>query len=477
MSLLNKINTFLENLNKKLDTKLDALRRDSYYLKYSKNPSHRFIWKTLFKEDNRLSFEPISARKKKTANTRAKNLVHVVNLVDPSRLKNKSLSNRIMWALDSMGSAKAEGVKRLGASTGGIKLPNWQPVRLKRSAASVFKSPKDFAFLKDLLDEAAKSIGADDLIFYSNLDCAIAPDTYQKLLQENADVTEFLRKDIDTPDGLEETWTAPFSVYEIGVDAFCIRKSVYLESREILPDCVIGEPHWDTVYSGILNKRYEVTQNTHDLYHIKHEQQWDDANLSKAGDHNKTLYEDALNYGLMEDALISVKAQTVVILFKSSLSNEDNDKWGQLIKQLGLFANRFETVFCEFTEGNSPLTPYINKTKYFPIFNTNEYTKKLNQTNAIINCLLHYFSNFKNIIILQEGIESININHLKSIQLELQNNKICKQKNVVALKSSEARQNELDFYEQNINIVSGDIRKISFINDNGLLELLHNYET
>jgi hypothetical protein len=475
MSFFGTINKYLEKLNARLDKKLEKVNKTAYPLRFSTNRWHRFIWKRFFKKRNILSFSSIKGKKLRASSAVARHVVHVTNLMDPRATKDADLRSRLTFALGSINKTKRANTTLLACSSKPLPSSNiWKTRKLSRDARSVFGEGKDFAFLKDMLDAGAALVGPDDLIFYSNLDCPLSPSIYQNLLRGNEDVTEFLRRDIDVPPSYDAIFGAPYSLYEIGVDGLSIRKSVYLEIRDKLPDCVIGEPHWDTAYSGILHKHYEVSQNTSDLYHIKHEQQWDDSSLSVSGNHNKELYYNCINYGLMDDELISLKKQTVIILLNPSLSPRNDRHVGNLIAQVSLFNSKFEVIFSEFLEGDSAMAKLVSNIKYLPILNTNKHTACLNQENSIVNCLLHQFSNFKNIIVFKSSINNINLNLIKEAQLALQKHGFYKNKDIIAVKNNNIAEKELDIYGKNVNIKK--IKDISYINDDGLLELLNNYD-
>ena len=470
MSFLDKVNSFLSDLNYWLDSKISRINQEAYTLKFSTNRWHRFIWRRFFKKAPVLRFSRVSQRHAPSGV--AAKIIHVCNLLNPVDIENKDLRLRVGASLDSIIGAKKTNVTLLGCAPTNHSVKGWKHFQLDRTAASVFTKSKDFAFIKDMLDAAASLAGPEDFILYSNSDCAIPPEFYQDIYKNNFDITEFLRKDVDfSPDPGFNIFSARSSVYEIGVDGLCIRKSVYMEIRDQLPDCVIGEPHWDTSFSGILNKNYDVHQST-ELYHIKHGQQWDDNNLTEAGEHNKRLYRECVDYGLMDDNLISLKKGTALILLDSDKSRPDDSHLSKLIHDLSFYNKKFTIIFAELKDESTRTAKFVNNIQYFPIYNENEHTACLNQTNAITNCLLHQFSNFNNIIIIKPTISDINLSLIKEIQLALQNNGIFINKDIFAIKSNKILDNELDIYEKNANM-----EDVTYINDDGLLELLNNYDT
>lgn len=469
MSLLDKVNSFLSDLNHRLDSKISRINQEAYTLKFSRNRWHQFIWRKFFKKAPVLRFSRVAHRHPPTIV--AKKIIHVCNLLNPIDIRNEDLRRRIEISLDSVTCAKKTNVTLLGCSPTNPLVQGWKHLELNRTAASVFTKSKDFAFIKDMLDAAASLAGPEDFIFYSNLDCAIPPDLYEDIYENNFDITEFLRKDVDfSTDSSFNIFNARSSVYEIGVDGLCIRKSVYMDIRDQLPDCVIGEPHWDTSFSGILNKNYDVHQST-ELYHIKHPQQWDDNDLTEAGEYNKRLYRECVDYGLMDDNLISLKKGTALILLDSDKSRPEDSHLSKLIHDLSFYNKKFTIIFSELKDQSTRTAKFVSNIQYLPIYNENEHTACLDQTNAITNCLLHQFSNFNNIIIIKPTISNINLSLIKEIQLALQNNGIFINEDIFAIKSNKISNNELDIYEKNANM-----EDITYINDDGLLELLNNYD-
>tara|TARA_R110000824_G_scaffold86593_2_gene214144 strand:+ start:1508 stop:2794 length:1287 start_codon:yes stop_codon:yes gene_type:complete len=422
-----------------------------------------------FRKASTLKFSRISRGSRR--GTKANQIIHVCNLLNPSTVKSEGLRFRIQSSLDSISAARKTKVTLVGCSPEDPLVEGWRHHSLTRTAASVFKESKDFAFIKDMLDAGALLAGPDDFIFYSNLDCSIPPQFYEDIYKSNADITEFLRKDVDfSADSGFDIFNARSSVYEIGVDGLCIRKSVYMEIRDQLPDCVIGEPHWDTVYSGILHKNYEVHQST-ELYHIKHAQQWDDSHLTEAGEHNRRLYRECVNYGLMEDNLISLKKGSALILLDSSRKASEVEHLAGLINTLSFYKDKMDIIFCELKNIDDSPPVYVSNIKYFPIVSTNKYTSCLDQTNTIINCLLHQFSSFTNVIVIKSSLDAISLTLIKEIQLALHHHGLFINEDIFAIKSKKILDNELDIYEKNANM-----EDVSYINDDGLLELLNNHD-
>ena len=72
---------------------------------------------------------------------------------------------------------------------------------------------------------------------------------------------------------------------------------------------------------------------------------------------------------------------------------------------------------------------------------------------------------------MKPTISHINLSLIKEIQLALQNNGIFINEDIFAIKSNKISNNELDIYEKNANM-----EDVTYINDDGLLELLNNYD-
>ncbi len=170
----------------------------------------------------------------------------------------------------------------------------------------MFGEPSNKPFLKDLFDLALEHAEPADWLLFSNVDTALAPDFYRDLEKRRATVVEYQRQDVaGNPRTLEELFHNPNRPYSVGLDAFAIRAQYYSEIREWLPDFVVGEPHWDTIYTGIFRKLIPVQRDGIRLFHPDHERMWSLAAPSAAGRHNHELFVECLERGLAEKSLIS----------------------------------------------------------------------------------------------------------------------------------------------------------------------------
>jgi hypothetical protein len=207
--------------------------------------------------------------------------------------------------LQSVERARRSNVVLLAATDDVWPNANWEILPLGRTA-STLGEPSNKPFLKDLCDLAFERTAPNDWILYSNVDCAFAPDLYDDLFRRSATVVEYQRQDIEgNPRTLDALFSNPRKAYPMGIDGIAIRAQFYEEIRELLPDFVVGEPHWDTVYSGIFRKMIPVQRDSTRLFHPKHDQMWDLRQPNAAGKHNHELFIDALNHGYAEKTVIS----------------------------------------------------------------------------------------------------------------------------------------------------------------------------
>lgn len=248
--------------------------------------------------------------------------VGVVHVIAPY-LGGSPLRIRQRMFLESVFNAKSRGVRLLAATNGTWSWDGWEIHKLPRTA-SVLGDASDKPFLRDLFDLALHHSRPDDWLVYSNVDCSLAPDFYRDLRSRRASVVEYQRQDVEgDPRTLEELFSNPRTRYSIGLDAFAIRASLFREVRDALPDFVIGEPHWDTIYSGFFRRLVPVQRDIGRLLHPKHAKAWDLAHPTPAGVHNQQLFVDSLNRGLAEKGMISdVADQTDTAVIVAVFGND-----------------------------------------------------------------------------------------------------------------------------------------------------------
>jgi hypothetical protein len=215
------------------------------------------------------------------------------------------LRERQAMFLESVRRARNANVVLIAGTDTGWHSAGWEVCDIVRTAASM-GDRSDKPFLKDLLDLALAQSSPNDWLLYSNVDCSFAPDLYRDLEGRRATVVEYQRQDVDgNPQTLDEMLARGGVRYSIGLDAIAIRASLYREIRGELPDFVVGEPHWDTIYSGFFRRLVPVQRDVDRLFHPKHRQVWDLAHPTHAGSHNQHLFEESLTRGLAEKSMIT----------------------------------------------------------------------------------------------------------------------------------------------------------------------------
>tara|TARA_R110000824_G_scaffold67527_1_gene174965 strand:+ start:1466 stop:2926 length:1461 start_codon:yes stop_codon:yes gene_type:complete len=461
-----------------LDDHNARLDREHSYLRRSPSKIDRWLWSKIFKpKQNLLDLKGHHTTLGDVFAPKSQRIIHVVNLVPPKNLKNNDFRYRVSLALESIEKSAGNNIFLLGCSTEKITRPGWEIHKLPRSAQTELGHSKDLAYLKDLFQAAHLRAEAGDIILYSNLDCVISPDLYTNLLNADKNITEFIRRDITTQPttSLTEVFSSSFENYPIGVDALAIKKEALEASLPFWLDFIIGEPHWDTAISGILNKHYRVFQNTEDLYHPLHEQQWDPSNLNVGGKHNERLYREAIEFGLMDDELISIKKQTALVILKHVLNSSHDKQTTQNLEQLSQLDTQYDKIFCEYLCGNkSSFSKYINHIQYLPIQATKQ-SKQLNQKNTILNLLRHYFADYDELLIIPEETAFQGDSQLKRLKKQLKSHKKTNVEGVIGLKPKECWLREFDFFMENTRLIP-NIKQCSFINDHGLLELFDTHE-
>ena len=177
----------------------------------------------------------------------------------------------------------------------------------------------------------------------------------------------------------------------------------------------------------------------------------------------------------MDKELISIKKPTALVILKHNLSSRCAATISRNLQQLPDLDNHYDKIFCEYlSENQSPFLKEINLIQYLPIKSTHR-TRPLNQKNAILNLLRHYFSDYDKLLIIPEEVELQGVSHLKKLEKELNRQKKTNIEGIIGLKPKEAASREFDFFMENTRLIP-TIKQCSFINDEGLLELFENHE-
>ncbi len=300
------------------------------------------------------------------------------------------LRHRQRLFLESVARAYTRNVVLLAASNAPLEGAGWETHPLTRNA-SVFGEPSDKPFLKDLCDLAFERAALDDWLLYSNIDCSFAPDIYEDLLSRRCTVVEYQRQDVEgAPRTLDELFSNPRTIYPIGIDAIAIRAQFYGEIRDCLPDFVIGEPHWDTIYSGIFRQLLPVQRDCVRLFHPKHDQAWNLAQPNAAGRYNHELFVESLNRGYAEKTMITeapdhTDTAVVVAVFGSDparVAANTAGVRGQL--EQDLYADVFLVELLVSNAQSSYPPDVLSKVHHLPV-RTSKACLDLFQKEALLN--------------------------------------------------------------------------------------------
>ena len=254
-------------------------------------------------ESERIEVHPITKNKL--------SIKHVVNLIDVSKINNENFKTRVTHSIASFIEYGQEYVEFIGCSY--EKLPTsystlFKLKRLYRSAKTSGYSNKHFAFLVDLLDNAMDSdVDNETYILYTNMDCIVTKYIYSNIANSKADIIELHRRDCPINSSLSKIFAGDYTIKETGIDGFAIKVKTYKKIRKYLIGLMIGEPHWDTVFSGVVNKHCKkIEKDTTCLYHIEHKQTWSPKNLTKGGEKNKEIHYNLLQYGVVDLNIINL---------------------------------------------------------------------------------------------------------------------------------------------------------------------------
>jgi hypothetical protein len=246
-------------------------------------------------------------------------------------------------------------------------------------------------YLSDLFNEACKYCSDDDIVFYTNSDCCLAPGTYNRLENTKAEAVEYHRRDvIGRNKNLLDVFSSYNKLLEIGVDGIAFRKEFYLKNKYFIPDFFVGEPHWDTAVCGALRTAEVSTQNTIDLFHPEHQQVWDTYNLSLAGQHNDKIYRDFLEYGVSKIPILSKpeeKIETSIVLVHYG-SNEKRISATKRAMNKILYQNILdvEFIFVEVVEDKTVFPELNFKSNWNHIvIKEKESNKDIFQKEAMMN--------------------------------------------------------------------------------------------
>ncbi len=103
----------------------------------------------------------------------------IIHVIAPYEGKS-ALAKRQALFLESVDRADREGVIQIAAIEDCWSHPGWQTAHLDRDARELGDKTKK-PFIRDLFDLGLSLANPDDWLFYSNVDCSVVPDTFQRL--------------------------------------------------------------------------------------------------------------------------------------------------------------------------------------------------------------------------------------------------------------------------------------------------------
>ena len=361
-------------------------------------------------------------------------IIHVANLSNFTNAPRLQKAQQLF--LQSIYESKTKNVTLIAGVREQCEFEQFEIVQLQRDAITEFGETKNLVFLKDLLDLAASKAGENDWLFYCNSDCCLSPHLYQALSHyDRQPYLEYLRLDVqDEPDTLQQVYTYPNKLYDIGVDGIAIRKYFYLQTRDSIPDFILGQPSWDTYLSVFYRTLIPSSQNYTDLYHPRHPQAWDFNKLSVSGQHNLTLYNEqvvaqviALDQHIQR--IVTEPDTAIVVAWFGR-----NPTRTKATAEAFCNVHDFQTINAHFifveliADGGETNFPEFANRKHIDhiIIHGNDSNQGLFQKEALYNIGAKHGSNYDYLIFLDSDIYSVQANWLDEIRtlLLLDNNKI-----------------------------------------------------
>lgn len=348
-----------------------------------------------------------------TGQSHDRNIIHVINYFDTSNIKS-GLKSRVTNCIESIDYARDKDVTMIGCTSQQMDIPNeWELSIADRDSKTMFGDSRQLLFINDMLDTAASFADDNDFLLLTNSDCIVTPHIYDRLKKQTTyDVVEYHRRDIPGVTHFMQSFMLPYNIKKTGIDGFALRARVWKHMREIYPNMLIGEPHWDTVLSGMLHeaKDYKIYKNTTDLYHTIHNQAWSTSNLTLAGKHNTIKYDESLKYGMMSKHIIDLKGGDITIVIADRAKKTDH-----IVNYCETNIMKDIVVFEMNLPGETQIKriPYIN----YITMEHNDRTAKADQTHAMANILLlqlfDTYSNFEVIFAKDDNIKTNDFKHVE----------------------------------------------------------------
>lgn len=325
------------------------------------------------KETPRLKFSKLHLEKlpykKPNISDNYDNVSKIVHVIAPALIPHKKdLYQRELLAIESIISEKNENVTNLMIceSDSALQFKDFFTILKPERTSKNIGDNRNLVYLSDIFKTSSEYCQSDDIIFYTNSDCCIAPGCYSRLLNQKKPVIEYHRLDVlKNPKTLEEVFENPVVLHEHGIDGLAIVNKWFLKNKHFIPDFFIGEPHWDTAISGALRTNNISTQNIIDLYHPEHLKTWHTKKLSIAGKHNDKLWRDFLEYGISKIPLIQkpeIPIETSIVLVHYGDNKIRVDAAKRAMKRLK-YQNilNSEYIFVEVSNGKTQFPEIKNK--------------------------------------------------------------------------------------------------------------------
>lgn len=340
--------------------------------------------------------------KKYRSSEKPKKIIHTCNLYD--KLLNtdtlKNFETSLEHALEMNVSVDTRIVSVQSSEEeifSNIKHQTYKPLR---NSIDIVNDNRELMLIRDMLDYASSICDEDDVICYSNADLSLDSNIYNNIYDMNEDVIEYFRRDVRSLSKKDD-----YTIKSTGIDMFAIKNHVYKQYRHLIPEMFIGEPHWDTVLSGIFRKHHYTIQVDDMIYHKIHDQNWSVDNLSPAGLWNKEKYQEAIKYGVISNKIIRMYPEKLTILLDVDQQHSESEFVYKFSEE---HQNNNNIVLIELLDSVDTPSKYdkskIFNINHFPIYHTNENTKKICQVIPLINIATNMFSqNYKHVNVKKVG--------------------------------------------------------------------------
>ena len=352
----------------------------------------------VFKEDKLTEKIFTLAKKEKDENKQYFNVddkVKITHVTSPALIsQKKSLWNRELLTLESILLAKTKTIHTvtpiLVSESPNIDEQKNFIIKKEFSHSGEIGDVKHLPKLNSLLKVALEN--KDDIILYTNSDCCLKEDAYNKIVKKlgDKDVLLLHRLEVlDSPVELKQVLNYRKKVFDLGIDGIAYKREFLEKSIDKIPDFFIGEPHWDTAMGSFYDILGVSNHDASILCHPSHDLSWDIHNLSLAGRHNDSIYQDMIAYGQCVRVLPEIMASVVMVHYgrdeKRLKAVRENLSW---IKRQAL---RGEYIFIEARDEDGTDFPDLKAQGFRHIvIKMHEENKDLWQKEQMMNIGLEF---------------------------------------------------------------------------------------